>query len=625
MLLRRLPIFACLLLNSASRSLADGEITLALQLRTFPELAQALSANGRTVVCPTSFALRVALIHLEKRNWEATRALLQSGLGIRIRRQDDKPDTWLMEPDPALESRGDRWLMKMAELTVLAARESVGDNAELASMPYEEAIRAYLRAEAYRQALELADPQMENEETQKAVVQADTADAVTYFPAYYGARLALRLRAIEVFRAMKEVQRLQPADVGQLHLSPVVREFANYKVAQIRKDLREAGEANAQLERAIVARLEEIFGGPWRVSARLDFDTQSGSTRGQIVSMAPRHAETTTGFSADPVQDMWTEVIPKLGRDAAEWLEKDEAERAALMKDPAATRPIKPEKGADLSSLSQWLQTWAEQNGAEIVMELQPGRETVVATGEGGEGIPVSFPPAATAVRRSGLPVTLKEVMATTQPGACWSVRRTEGVWLFTNRQQFVDRLRECPTAGLFALERRLIEQGDKAQSLDYPLGALAVFHQSISAEQNAALAGLVYYRGMDLASIATARPAVQILASLSPAQRTHIAAELKDGKPFDLSLSTVSQSVMNAVAASMREMALSPRGYSVPDTTLTDSAIQSLRSYSLRLRPGEARTRTSVVAAFVLTHPTPLDIAEDQLEVEIPGLLGPR
>jgi hypothetical protein len=610
----RLLAIAVLCLIAAPPARADqAEISLPLDLYPLPQLARELSAEGRTVVCPSTFSQRVALIRLKKRRWEECRTALGEALGIRFRQLADRPGTWVMEPDPGVESLHDRWLVKLAELTVEAAKANAQEVAGLAALPYDAVLRETMRTDMARRALERSDPDAETEATQKAMSEAYDAGVLASYPMYHGARAALGLRAAEVLRAMKTRQRFVAVDTSRQRDSPVLQQFLEYVSNVMRQEVTDAPpEHQAAIESIVEQGISEIR-MQWTGSMRLDFDAQTGTLRGQFVTIHPDRSEVTTVFAADAVEDRWPEMLSLLGKEAAEWLQNDDRRKAELLKATQAVVRVKT-RGRARVSLSEWLESWASQTGAELAMELHPARETMPWSEVAGPG---DNPPPASSMD------TLSSCMSSDQPGGIWSVNRLDGIWIFTDRVAFVDRVREEPVAALIALDRKRGESERASNRADAWLYALRNFHRAVTPAVSAACGGIVSYRGLDLATVALARPAIQVLASLTHQDRARIRSDLTSGKAHDIPLATLPSSVLRDVAESMREMALSPRGYAVPNDSLLAAFPQRLTRFSLHLRPVEGSLEI-LNASFILTEPTARDAAVDLLEVEIPGLLSP-
>lgn len=598
----------------------EKAVSVPLGLYSLPELARLLTADGRIVACPPSFAHRAALVRLDNLPWDKARAALEAVFDVHFRQADKHPDVWTMEPDHEVEARQERWLARLAELTVEAARESVHDYLDLAHLTFEDIVRAYVRADEERRQLKLVDPEMERDETQAAETRAEVAGAFTEIPVYFGTRMAATLRASDIVKVMKAVQRFQRVDLGDLRASPAMRELVAHKLAEIRRDQAQALPENRSAYEAAIKQTEQVVSQPWTMLARLDFDPIAAAVRAQIVTQSGNRAEESMGFYADAVQDRWLEVFPKLGKEAAEWLAKDDEERGRLLKDSTATRHVKFEAGRLPDSLSQWLESWAAQTGSQIVMELQPSRESLPS--RDATDFAVAQPLPDSAPEQQADADTLSGVLSTSEPGVHWSVHRIGDAWILVDRLAFVDRLRDRPISALISLEKKLRREGGRSRAT-YRFSELASFHQQVRPEESAALGSLTSYRDLDLTLLATSRPAIQVLASISASRRGQLTDHLASGKPLTIPLSSLSIMEIASIAASMREMALSPRGYAVPESALTGLLAEDLKRYSLLLRPAAGKPN-SVVAAFILTNPGPEDIAEDLLEVEMPGLFIP-
>jgi hypothetical protein len=90
---------------------------------SYPEIAQRLSVEGRTVKCAPNLQQCVALVHLKPRPWEEVVKLLSSGLEVRLRKTDE--NRWVLERDPQVVAREQRWRQQFRAYLVKEALQAV--------------------------------------------------------------------------------------------------------------------------------------------------------------------------------------------------------------------------------------------------------------------------------------------------------------------------------------------------------------------------------------------------------------------------------------------------------------------------------------------------------------------
>lgn len=79
---------------------AAQPVAFPLRFYSFEEIAQRMSVGGRRIECAPNLKQRLALIHLKRRDWSQTRALLEAGLDIRLRKTSDADNRWILERNP---------------------------------------------------------------------------------------------------------------------------------------------------------------------------------------------------------------------------------------------------------------------------------------------------------------------------------------------------------------------------------------------------------------------------------------------------------------------------------------------------------------------------------------------
>jgi len=94
--------FAALLVTASAQSEA-APVNLGADLRSYSEIAAALSANGRHVVVAPELSNRIAVVSFRNRPWSEARSLLEKGLNVAVRSVSE--GEWRIEESPEIVAR----------------------------------------------------------------------------------------------------------------------------------------------------------------------------------------------------------------------------------------------------------------------------------------------------------------------------------------------------------------------------------------------------------------------------------------------------------------------------------------------------------------------------------------
>src|SRR5689334_5806100 len=80
---------------------------------SYPQLAETMSFDGRTVTCDSPLKDRCAFVRLSNRDWQSATSLLSGGLGIAFQPNRMSPDEYTLSAAREQADREARWLTKM--------------------------------------------------------------------------------------------------------------------------------------------------------------------------------------------------------------------------------------------------------------------------------------------------------------------------------------------------------------------------------------------------------------------------------------------------------------------------------------------------------------------------------
>lgn len=230
-------------------------------------------------------------------------------------------------------------------------------------------------------------------------------------------------------------------------------------------------------------------------------------------------------------------------------------------------------------------------------MELAPLREAIdlsPAADESDSDAPEARPP-------SDFQTTLAAKLGP-ESGLPWSCRESAGALLVRNRLSFIDRTRRFPLRALLALERDTPNDARQDEAPDgieshLTLGRLARFHQACTAEENAELAGVNFYRGVDTTDLTSGRFAA-VLSRLTNRDRAIVERSLAATGVAEVPLNGFSGRDIQAIAASFRAFAFADNG--IGDEYLLPEFERQLWAGMIRIERQDAMLSVTLRLPFI-------------------------
>jgi hypothetical protein len=527
---------------------------------TYPEIAAALSAEGRTVQCATSIRNRAAVVALRDRTWAGACAALSQGLDIRVRAHPDLPNTWLMEPDPGVAAREK---VMRHELGVLL-REGVAEEVK----PYSASLQTPIHLLLARSVLlkrelesrEKLDPEHKQPRTAELARESEDADRVADPFIQIAARLAATARPRDYEEAIAGPLPFQSVDIHRLANVPAIcrlmLEEMERTAAASPPETQADANSNASPfagSNGLVALIRQVADGHISLAERLRFDPGSLRITVQQLYLLGDVFPLRHGISADPTGDKGIYyVIARMDEAARKSVERENEDTAHWLATPAARAELSVSTSDRITSLSQLVERWARQSGGDVVMELVPLREAIDLSppaDESGDNESSAEPPAEIH--------TSLAAKVGRESGSPWSCRESDGVLLVRDRLAFIDRTRRFPLRALLALERDAprLPSAEASDSL-LSLSQLVRFQSACTAEENGELSLIPAYRGLDVANVTPSRFAA-VLARLSRSESEAAARTLEATGRVDIRLAGFSGREIQSIVATLRSNAL--------------------------------------------------------------------
>jgi hypothetical protein len=553
---------AILLASSLSllRPAAESPITVATAALTFPEIARALSADGRTVVCGAGLTNRAAVVSLRGRSWEEARHAVSLALGVRIRPHPDSPRSWLMEADPEVVSRERAMRMALAKRLQEAVEREIAPFRATFDQPVHKLVERSMRAQVALEEREKSDPRHIDSLTRRLALDVEALSNVGDPFTQIAARLSRTYTTADYEAAIRGPQPFQPVDIHRIaDVSAVCRLMMEAMAREEANRPRppgppEEGTGNPLFdEHAMVRLLERIAAGQITVFQRLYVSPTPFRVTVQQLYVVGGQAVFRHGISAliDEGDTRLERVIDRMGGEAKATLAADMGRTAYWLASKPANQSFTMPWTDEIACLSSLVEEWARQSGGDVVMELAPGSEGIGMLHSAETGGDADPPP-------SSIRATLV-IAARAAPGFPWCFSDSGGILVVRNPMAFVDRTRSIPFGPLLRLERERnrVSANGPAESGPCTLTDLAGFHAACTPDESATLATcLSPYRGTDVQNLAATRFA-EPLNRLAPQLQALAARRLNSTNTCDIPLTTFPIQVHHEITAALRAASL--------------------------------------------------------------------
>lgn len=543
----------------------DDRLTIGPAVLTFPELARLLSSPSHPVTCTAGLQNAAAFIYLKDRSWQQTRDLLTSGLEVRIRPRSLQSSEWMLERNPDVLSREMRWRRRLAEVFQKKLMENVADSAPYLKEPYAAVLSRLIRLRHDLEEREKSDPDHQDPKTRALEAAIDEVLPYTHPENRINPLLISGVTSRTIADALTTIQPYQKFDVGHyIDLKAVLE--------QLRAELAHEGQPN---DPDVMAGLEELAKGDYLSVYRLHFDPAFFSLKVETFYFDPESEEPEDSTDYVEIGGGGTELLNAMGAEMAKDLQVRTEKTVTFLKKPCCTQEFALSTDRKTDSLSQVVEVWSAATGKEVIMELNPYREGLFLPAE-------RSVPQADAALPAKRKITLRKLSDEKKGIDDWSLDETDGVVIVQSLLRFLDRPRDCPLAAFLKLERswEVVRNREGALLPSPRLQSLMAYHRAITHLQNAIMP-TSYYRGISIEDITNARPAILILAGLSPAEQAQMPKTMEKTVNVLLPLRQLSQQTLQAVAASLYANLLSGR-YVSEKKMILPGYLETLRGYAL-------------------------------------------
>lgn len=596
-----------------SLGIAQETITILPRAMTYGELAAALSTPERSVICSKNVKERALFIALYERDWTFARRLLESELGVRFSEQKD--GAWFMDADSTIEKQEAAWRQSYMQSFAQSVQNQVQKWMVSASSSFRTTQLDLLDMESNERALRerleqngtnpYADP-----EYWKLVGDYQEKSWLGSIDAWASLNAMLNVDSAGFYPTLfKQGWAVGTQPIGNL---------LNGVSARDARELIKFDHTPSEFDHFVFSVEFDLFARC--LIGRCDVSGPNGP--GSYGALSP------FVIRGEPV-DFEFRPAGKLD---------DRAASKAFVQTGNANRKFLVPAGQDFS-LSQAIEIYSNEFGAEVVMELFPARE------QGAWWMP----------RLMSGRISLADIVKGWQPAVSvythknegqglfyqtwlgvdlsnptelekefdrvfsWSFVEDDGVLRVRNRMRFLDRVQGYPFEAFFAFERA-VKSGK-----DGPLSVRAMLNycRAVSPEQNAAWARVnrsVYsngapYRGVDMSAIAEAYPLLSAI-DRSPVG-ANLVESLEKGAAVTIEMSKFPSQEFNKTATALR--ALGPR---YPQSW-HPRLIESLRRSAIYLFPKEDKRTGRVTLEAMLVPPKNSGVNFGPISTEIREFLG--
>ncbi len=422
------------------------KISLGPGILTFPEIAQKLSAQGKTVQCAPELTQRAAFVYLKNRSWADTESLLANGLQLRFYSSNDSVQTLTMSREPDAASRQHRWLSQFVKSYRTFVQAGLDSLTPYSAMNDSEARQACddITKQIATIATQLGELGAQGESSRNRI--ENLRHQVTVLNGLVGFLRSSTRRVDYAWIKESAITSNEIEDAitaGQtIHVTNIdaAQSAALRSVEQLFKD---------HTPDVVLPNYDQLAGG-WQFScnqsgmnlaAKLEIlgrdqmPLHLGAERvldGMFLLDMQDHSLTDTVFQGLSFGGL--PIFGGAGRDAAAWLASERAQTDRYLSTDRAQQAVTVKTGSvPAADLSQFIEAWASQTDSEAIMELAPQEEAVAST-----------------VSRS----TFQLGDLYDAKKSPWSFVESNRVLLVTNRLAFLDRLPNLPIAALIQYER---------------------------------------------------------------------------------------------------------------------------------------------------------------------------
>ncbi|GIV09605.1 MAG: hypothetical protein KatS3mg019_1696 [Fimbriimonadales bacterium] len=469
--MKRVVWVSLLIIGCPTRALSQ-EVAFPTGWYTYEQVARQLSTQGRTVRCDAALKQEVVLLALKPRSWEQICSLLERGLSIKIERVGPvDSQQWLLKRDPEKARREKQLRERFANFLVHSERSPNPDLSILSSVPLPVLVRETPRLTAMARELQqkiraaVGDAPPDNmQRTLTATIEALSTYSPPDLSKEIEEAIALQIDVSdEVFRQRFH---LPPEWIGDRELKrkmlllDLALKIDYFRHTLLAEYIYQSSEPQRRIQDAF-AFGENYWISPVPVSAdavawllgssHLDASRESligFKTSSPIGIVIYRWAGTPgyAGFKASTalVHDDWwmfldhaylritterlEEVFQTIDEDLyREYIESSQRQHA-LLSSTVAQRSI-PTR-SEWFNLYSWVYQWVCHLEQEVIIPLYPHRA------------------------RCADASNLQKFLTLLPDRGVWRVEQVEGVWIWRNWLEFIDRAPDLPLATLMQLVR---------------------------------------------------------------------------------------------------------------------------------------------------------------------------
>lgn len=549
--------------------LAQQEVSFPCAMRTYPEIANALSVGGKHVECVASIRDRAALISLKSRSWDSATSALSKGLGIRFVPDDKDPVRVRMEADPAVDR---------LEKTLWQSYVSTADREIKEALQWFDRYRAKGSLDTPEQVMELMAEAAGNGGDARGWVKLLQSD----LPESQKAGLFLLLDTarnrstsqfgddsiVAYFRSGGTLRGLVPNGLTQSGgtdswnerdpYGAAMKAFVKRQVdlawqeAQASGDRSFADPNTFQAALADTVFVQDVYFSPWNFGeVEWFYKSFCPSYVGLLASDRGLALSDLTALSSNKLASLLQSSGAPKAMD--EW----KASTDTFLSSKQAGKLAQAE--GPVSSVSELFEDWSKRADIEIVMEWDLVRETGSALRQfllerDRPGAPA--PVHSTLVEWFQPRVVDRKARAYRGLGSSgtWVVEEADGVTLVKSSLRFVDRQYRAPAQPYVALRNKaILKPGSKVATL--PLEDLLAFVKAAKPSEMQLLAEFdQHLYGTDLATV---YPVMHWLSALPKKRVDQLFKTAKEGEKAEILISAGNDAAVRQFADDMRAVGL--------------------------------------------------------------------
>jgi hypothetical protein len=514
-----------LLASFSAHASPDSSVHVELGTYTFPELAQKLSTDGRTVTCAPSLRNRAALVRLNNRTWDDAVKILSAGLDVRFEHKEAAKESWEMSRDQDVAARERRWRRTLMN----ALRDELNwkiDSRLTIAGGYGDLYRQY---EPLYEALEKARQEDGRDSHSPRIKQAEEAVRSSdqkFLPQAWLAELVLRAGLsgdltdlIARDTPLHPVNLSQVADLDSLKAAWAVAHHLPGEPYQLDKLL--ALHPLPSDFGAYIGLAFDPFGFALSVQVALFGDRKLDYPNGMFAAIGPISiASLFSGY-----HDNERTNYAGLGAEAVEWLTRERESTESFLGSPAARQAVEWRKERSPDCVSDFVAEWSAQSDHDVVMELSPARERLDIAGVRGSQ---DIRPRAR-YTLAGLDVSR----------SFWTFVDVAGALAVKDRVAFVDRACEYPFESFLKLDRKLGKRSElMIESSDLSLEDQLEY--ASAAPQRSRYDWWRSYRGIPMANVQANCPMLSLIKNMGERPRKEMLDSILNGKEYTVGLSSL-------------------------------------------------------------------------------------